>query len=94
MYGCELDDDGTLRGFWQYGYDGEDVISFDLNTKTWTEAHDKAVTTKQEWESQDEAAYVKAYLENECIGYRSMWVTADPVWRGKNVEEKLPSTPH
>ncbi|KAL7839172.1 hypothetical protein SRHO_G00258300 [Serrasalmus rhombeus] len=31
MYGCELHDDGTRRGYMQYGYDGEDFISLDLN---------------------------------------------------------------
>ncbi|KAL7836172.1 hypothetical protein AOLI_G00274560 [Acnodon oligacanthus] len=31
MYGCELDDDGTKRGYDQYGKDGENFISLDLN---------------------------------------------------------------
>uniref|UniRef100_A0A672LRD7 Major histocompatibility complex class I UBA n=1 Tax=Sinocyclocheilus grahami TaxID=75366 RepID=A0A672LRD7_SINGR len=36
MYGCELDDDGNKRGYLQFGYDGEDVLSFDKNTLTFT----------------------------------------------------------
>ncbi|KAL6466071.1 hypothetical protein MHYP_G00262040 [Metynnis hypsauchen] len=76
MYGCELDADGTIRGHWLYGYDGEDFISFDLNTETWTAAHPKAAITKRRWESQKVyAAQVKAYLENEC-----------PAWLQKYVE--------
>ncbi|XP_036418586.1 class I histocompatibility antigen, F10 alpha chain-like [Colossoma macropomum] len=74
IYGCELDDDGTIRGFWLYGYDGEDFISFDLNTETWTAAHPKAVITKRRWESQYEAAFVKAYLENECLYWLEKYV--------------------
>ncbi|XP_036416513.1 H-2 class I histocompatibility antigen, Q9 alpha chain-like [Colossoma macropomum] len=75
MYGCELDDDGGfIRGFWLYGYDGEDFISFDLNTETWTAAHPKAVITKRRWESEDEAAHVEAYLQNECTAWLQKYV--------------------
>uniref|UniRef100_A0A8B9H3N0 MHC class I-like antigen recognition-like domain-containing protein n=1 Tax=Astyanax mexicanus TaxID=7994 RepID=A0A8B9H3N0_ASTMX len=35
MYGCELDDDQTERGYRQYGYDGEDFISLDLKAGTY-----------------------------------------------------------
>ena len=69
MYSCELDHDGTIRGFWLYGYDGEDFISFDLNTETWTAPTAIAVTTKRRWESEDEALHVKAYLQNECTAW-------------------------
>ncbi|GAA6102397.1 H-2 class I histocompatibility antigen, alpha chain-like, partial [Tachysurus ichikawai] len=36
MCGCELDDSGTAGGYNQFGYDGVDFISLDLNTETWT----------------------------------------------------------
>ncbi|KAM9447110.1 major histocompatibility complex class I-related gene protein-like [Clarias gariepinus] len=68
MYGCELDDDCTTRGYNQVGYDGEDFISLDLRTGTWTAANDKAMTTKQKWESTGaEIKYWKYYLEKECF---------------------------
>ncbi|KAL6466093.1 hypothetical protein MHYP_G00262260, partial [Metynnis hypsauchen] len=51
MYGCELHEDGTHTGYMQFGYDGEDFISLDMNTETWTAANQKAVITKQKWES-------------------------------------------
>ncbi|XP_036417469.1 H-2 class I histocompatibility antigen, Q9 alpha chain-like, partial [Colossoma macropomum] len=51
MYGCELHDDGTIRGYRQEGYDGEDFISLDLNTLTWTAANQKAFITKLKWDS-------------------------------------------
>ncbi|KAM9446959.1 H-2 class I histocompatibility antigen, K-D alpha chain-like isoform 3-T3 [Clarias gariepinus] len=68
MFGCELDDDGITRGHSQYGYDGEDFISLDMKTVTWTAAHDGALTTKHIWESTGhEAEYCKDYLKFECI---------------------------
>ncbi|KAI4877478.1 hypothetical protein NFI96_022247, partial [Prochilodus magdalenae] len=73
MYGCELHDDGTKRGYRQEGYDGEDFISLDLNTLTWTAANTKAVITKQKWEKTG-AAHVKDYLENECIEWLEKYV--------------------
>ncbi|XP_036454707.1 H-2 class I histocompatibility antigen, Q9 alpha chain-like [Colossoma macropomum] len=74
MYGCELHDDGTKRGFDQYGYDGEDFISLDLNTLTWTAANVRAVITKQKWESTAWAAQVKNYLENTCTEWLLKYV--------------------
>ncbi|XP_036418341.1 H-2 class I histocompatibility antigen, Q9 alpha chain-like isoform X2 [Colossoma macropomum] len=86
MYGCELDDDGTIRGHWLYGYDGEDFISLDLNTETWTAAHPKAVITKRRWESEDEALHVKAYLENECTAWLQKYVG----YSRSSLERKVP----
>ncbi|XP_036418567.1 H-2 class I histocompatibility antigen, Q9 alpha chain-like [Colossoma macropomum] len=74
MYGCELDDDGTKRGYMQFGYDGEDFISLDLNTLTWPAANAKAVITKHKWESVNWAAQVKNYLENTCIEWLQKYV--------------------
>ncbi|KAK3539107.1 hypothetical protein QTP86_025047 [Hemibagrus guttatus] len=68
MYGCELHDDSTTRGYDQYGYDGEDFISLDLNTGTWTADNDKAVIFIKQWDpTGDEAQYWKDYLKNDCI---------------------------
>ncbi|XP_022518265.2 major histocompatibility complex class I-related gene protein isoform X2 [Astyanax mexicanus] len=33
--GCQLDDDGSKRGYDQFGYDGEDLVRLDLNSGTW-----------------------------------------------------------
>ncbi|MCJ8746641.1 hypothetical protein PDJAM_G00143890 [Pangasius djambal] len=76
MYGCELDDDGTIRGYSQYGYDGEDFLSFDLKTKTWTAAKPQAVITKYKWDP--DAGWNnnwKNYLENICIEWIKKYVT-------------------
>uniref|UniRef100_A0A672RJM9 Major histocompatibility complex class I UBA n=1 Tax=Sinocyclocheilus grahami TaxID=75366 RepID=A0A672RJM9_SINGR len=46
MYGCELDDDGSKRGYLQYGYDGENFLRFDKNTLTFTNKWD---STRADW---------------------------------------------
>ncbi|XP_059365029.1 H-2 class I histocompatibility antigen, Q9 alpha chain-like isoform X2 [Carassius carassius] len=76
MYGCELDDDGTKRGYYQYGYDGEDFLSLDKSTLTWTAASHHAVLTKNKWETDERqlAEYWKAYLENTCIDWVQKYV--------------------
>ncbi|XP_036418566.1 H-2 class I histocompatibility antigen, Q9 alpha chain-like [Colossoma macropomum] len=86
MYGCELHDDGTRRGYDQYSYDGEDFISLDLNTFTWTAANAKAVITKHKWDGEAWAAQVKNYLENTCIE----WIKKYVEYGRSTLERKVP----
>ncbi|KAI4894155.1 hypothetical protein NFI96_004512, partial [Prochilodus magdalenae] len=72
--GCELDDDGSIRGYFQFGYDGEDFLSLDLNNLTWTAAHQKAVSTKLKWEKAGDPNYRKQYLDNDCVDYLKKYV--------------------
>ncbi|KAL1254879.1 hypothetical protein QQF64_012940 [Cirrhinus molitorella] len=75
MYGCEIDDDGTKRGYNQHGYDGEDFLTLDMSTLTWTAANDKAMITKVKWDSTGaEAMQWKGYLENTCIEWLQKYV--------------------
>ncbi|KAK6470097.1 H-2 class I histocompatibility antigen [Huso huso] len=75
MLGCDLDDDGTKRGFSQYGFDGKDFISFDKDTLTWTAPVQQAVITKHTYDA--DRAYkqqFKGYLEKDCIEWLQKYV--------------------
>ncbi|MGH0160843.1 UNVERIFIED_CONTAM: hypothetical protein FKN15_056515 [Acipenser sinensis] len=75
MYGCDLDDDGTKRGFEQFGYDGDDYISFDKDTLTWTAASQRAFTTKVKWDPNTARnQYKKGYQEQICIEWLQKYV--------------------
>uniref|UniRef100_W5LXP7 Major histocompatibility complex class I UBA n=1 Tax=Lepisosteus oculatus TaxID=7918 RepID=W5LXP7_LEPOC len=75
MYGCELDSDGTTRGYFQFGYDGADYISLDKSTLTWTAANQRAVITKNKWDATGaDARFQTNYLENTCIEWVKKYV--------------------
>ncbi|XP_058234302.1 uncharacterized protein LOC131345432 isoform X2 [Hemibagrus wyckioides] len=75
MYGCEIDDDGTIRGYEQLGYDGEDFISLDLEHVTWTAAKPQAVISKNKLDTEGAAPFEKFYLENICIEWLNKYVS-------------------
>ncbi|XP_060948334.1 major histocompatibility complex class I-related gene protein-like [Limanda limanda] len=68
MEGCEWDDEtGKVKGFQQYGYDGEDFLSLDLETETWIAPTPKSVFAKLKWD-QNKAliAYRKNFFTKVC----------------------------
>ncbi|NXK56817.1 HA1F protein, partial [Chauna torquata] len=76
MYGCDLLEDGGIRGFEQYGYDGKDFIAFDKDTLTYTAADAGAQITKRKWEEEGTVAErMKHYLDNTCIEWLRKYVS-------------------
>ncbi|XP_060753287.1 class I histocompatibility antigen, F10 alpha chain-like isoform X1 [Tachysurus vachellii] len=75
IYGCELHDDGTVRGYEQLAYDGEDFISLDLEHVTWTADKPQALITKNKLNTTGAAPFQKFYLENICIKWLQKYVT-------------------
>lgn len=71
FYGCEWDDEyEDIRGYHQYGYDGEDFIVFDLKTETWVAPEEQAVITKLKWDHADDwNTHIKNYLTQECVDW-------------------------
>ncbi|KAM8985852.1 class I histocompatibility antigen, F10 alpha chain-like isoform 1-T1 [Ara ararauna] len=75
MYGCDLLDDGSTRGYNQYAYDGKDFIAFDMDTMTFTAADAAAQVTKRKWEHDGNVAEsLKNYLENICVEWLKKYV--------------------
>ncbi|XP_069800392.1 class I histocompatibility antigen, F10 alpha chain-like isoform X2 [Dendropsophus ebraccatus] len=76
MYGCELRDDGSIRGYMQYGYDGREFTSLDTQTGTYIPTMAEAQITAQRWNSPEMQAGErhKIYLENECIEWLKKYV--------------------
>ena len=77
MSGCEWDDEtGEVKGYNQFGYDGEDFISLDLETETWIAPTPQAVITKLKWDND------KALLANQKNYYTQLC----PDWLKKYLE--------
>ncbi|XP_047652974.1 hereditary hemochromatosis protein isoform X1 [Phacochoerus africanus] len=67
ILGCEVQADNSTRGFWKYGYDGQDHLEFHPETLDWRAAEPRAWATKLEWEvSKIRAKQNRAYLERDC----------------------------
>uniref|UniRef100_A0A3Q2WCJ5 Ig-like domain-containing protein n=1 Tax=Haplochromis burtoni TaxID=8153 RepID=A0A3Q2WCJ5_HAPBU len=74
MYGCEWDD-VFVRGYHQYGYDGEDFITFDVNTETWITPAPQAVMTKNKWDRDaDWNTKRRKYLTQDCVDWLKKYV--------------------
>ncbi|XP_066451426.1 class I histocompatibility antigen, F10 alpha chain-like isoform X2 [Eleutherodactylus coqui] len=71
MSGCELDDDGSIRGWNQYRYDGGEFMALDTQTWTYTATMSQGLITTQKLNSQELRAgeRYRNYLENECIDW-------------------------
>ncbi|XP_058231124.1 BOLA class I histocompatibility antigen, alpha chain BL3-7-like isoform X3 [Hemibagrus wyckioides] len=89
MYGCELDDDGTVRGYEQHGYDGEDFLIYDLKNVAWIAPTPQALISKNKLDSTGaQANYLKNYLEKEC----TEWVKKHVSYGRDILERKDPPT--
>ncbi|XP_061922704.1 class I histocompatibility antigen, F10 alpha chain-like [Entelurus aequoreus] len=76
MYGCEWNDEtDEVKGWHQEGYDGEDFMSLDMKTWTYTAAKQQAFLSKLKWD-QDILTldHQKYYYTEECPSYLKKYV--------------------
>ncbi|NWU73922.1 HA1F protein, partial [Pterocles burchelli] len=86
MAGCDILEDGSTRGYWQYDYDGRDYIAFDMDTMTFTAADTVAQITKRMWEEDG----TKADRMKHCFEWLRKYVSY-----GRDVlERKEPPAVH
>uniref|UniRef100_A0A8C5WKK7 Ig-like domain-containing protein n=1 Tax=Leptobrachium leishanense TaxID=445787 RepID=A0A8C5WKK7_9ANUR len=87
MYGCELMDDGSTRGYWQYGYDGKDFLALDTERRVYYPITDQAQLSAQKWNSPEQRAGKRAkdYLEKNCIE----WLKTYMEYSKKELDRKV-----
>uniref|UniRef100_A0A4W5L657 Ig-like domain-containing protein n=1 Tax=Hucho hucho TaxID=62062 RepID=A0A4W5L657_9TELE len=101
MYGCTWDDEtGFTEGFHQMGYDGEDLLTFDLKTATWTASVPQALHSKMKWEMDPSSIEMeKLYLTQECILWLKKYLDCGKTTLQRKVPpsvsllQKTPSSP-
>nr|XP_061821870.1 class I histocompatibility antigen, F10 alpha chain-like [Nerophis lumbriciformis] len=76
MYGCEWNDEtDEVKGWDQRGYDGEDYISLDMKTWTFTAAKPQAFPDKLKWDQNIFILdYQKYYYTERCPSYLKKYV--------------------
>nr|XP_057911574.1 major histocompatibility complex class I-related gene protein-like [Doryrhamphus excisus]XP_057911582.1 major histocompatibility complex class I-related gene protein-like [Doryrhamphus excisus] len=76
MVGCEWNDEtGEVDGWSQDSYDGEDFVSLDTKTWTWTAAKPQAAPTKHKWDHDiHKMEYSKFYFTEDCPSYLKKYV--------------------
>ncbi|XP_048052574.1 uncharacterized protein LOC125272055 [Megalobrama amblycephala] len=73
-HGCEVEQEGDevkfLKGISEYGYDGENFLSFDIKEAQWVTFIDAAIPTKRKWDNVPILnQFTKGYLEKECVDW-------------------------
>ncbi|XP_061755148.1 class I histocompatibility antigen, F10 alpha chain-like [Nerophis ophidion] len=76
MSGCEWNDEtDEVKGWRQEGYDGEDFISLDMKTWTFTAAKQQAFPDKLNWDQNKHLLeYIKFYYTEICPSYLKKYV--------------------
>ncbi|KAJ8362024.1 hypothetical protein AAFF_G00401730, partial [Aldrovandia affinis] len=77
MCGCEWDDEtGITDGFNHYGYDGEDLLVFDMKNTRWISPSPQGLYIAHVWNNnRADLEHMKSYLTQECFEWLKMYVS-------------------
>ncbi|XP_062400903.1 class I histocompatibility antigen, F10 alpha chain-like [Sardina pilchardus] len=90
MYGCHYDDGKATSGSEQYGYEGADFISLDLDNMRWVAAVLQAVPTKLKWDRFDSQIQGrKDYFTHECTDWLKKYVQYGSSTLGRKVPPEV-----
>lgn len=64
--GCEWDEDKGIKAYDKYGYDGEDLISFNMETRTWSTLVKEVIITESALEVDKAVQSIVDFLNNTC----------------------------
>ncbi|KAJ8339801.1 hypothetical protein SKAU_G00344340 [Synaphobranchus kaupii] len=75
-FGCDWDNEtGVTRGFEQFGYDGEDFMTYDMKSQRYIEAVKQGFHIRLQWNHMtDVLEYRKHYLTQECVEWLKKYV--------------------
>ncbi|XP_070995127.1 class I histocompatibility antigen, F10 alpha chain-like [Oncorhynchus clarkii lewisi] len=101
MYGCTWDDEtGFTEGFHHIGYDGQDLLTFDVKTATWIALVPQALHSKMKWEMDlSGIESKKSYLTQDCIEWLKKYLDYGKTTLQRTVPpsvsllQKTPSSP-
>ncbi|XP_059727599.1 class I histocompatibility antigen, F10 alpha chain-like [Haemorhous mexicanus] len=90
LYGCDLLSDGSVRGSQREGYDGWDLISFDLGFGRFVAADSVGEISRRRWEQEGVAERWTNYLKHKC----PEWLRKYVGYGQKELERKEPPDVH
>ncbi|GCB80689.1 hypothetical protein scyTo_0016328, partial [Scyliorhinus torazame] len=73
--GCEVGDDGQVSGVRQYAFNGQELISFDVERATWVAASRFARTTQDKWnKNKADNQYKQQYTKKICVDWLNTYL--------------------
>ncbi|KAM4640642.1 major histocompatibility complex class I-related gene protein-like isoform 2-T2 [Discoglossus pictus] len=86
-FACELFEDGSIRGYEEFGFNGNEFIIFDKEKMVFVPATQEAQIITQKWNSQQFSAQIhKEHMEKDCVEWINKYLHY-----GKDIlERKVP----
>ncbi|KAM4641567.1 class I histocompatibility antigen, F10 alpha chain-like [Discoglossus pictus] len=75
-FACELREDGTIRGYEEFGFNGKEFIVFDKERMHFIPATTEAQVITQRWNSENiNALRQKDHIDRDCYGWINKYFT-------------------